>query len=81
MTQKFGAITSSTNPEEISNRIKGITLAASSIIIFLLGHYFNIVLTPDDMIAVASQVGAVGGAIWTVYGAGMAVWSYFFKKV
>lgn len=79
MQKKFGAITSSTNSEEISNRIKGFTIAMSSIVIFLAAKLFHIVLTPNDMVSIAAELGTIGGAIWTLYGAGMVVWSYFFK--
>jgi len=77
--RKFGAITSSTNPEEISNRVKGITLALSSVVILIASQFFNITLSANDVVEIATKLGAVSGAIWTVYGAGMSVWAYFFK--
>lgn len=78
--RKFGAITSSTNSEEIAARIKGITMAMSSIIILIAAQFFHIQLAANDMISIASELGAVGGAIWTLYGAGMWIWAKIFKK-
>lgn len=80
MDRKFGAITSSTNSEEISNRIKGITIALSSIIIFFAAKFFHMTLTPNDVLSLATEFAAVGGAIWTLYGTGMAVWAHLFKQ-
>lgn len=78
--RKFGAITSSVDPEQISNRVKGITLALSSVIILVASQIFHIQLTANDVVSLATQLGAVTGAMWTIYGVGMAVWSYIFKQ-
>ena len=80
MNRKFGAITSSQNPEEIATRIKGITLALSSVIIFFAAKFFGLTLTANDMLSLATQFGIIGGAIWTIYGAGMSLWARFFKN-
>lgn len=77
--RKFGAITSSTNPEEIATRIKGITLAMSSVIIFVAAQFFHVTLNANDVISFATEAGAVCGAVATLYGAGMALWARFFK--
>lgn len=79
MQKKFGAITSSQNPEEIATRIKGITLALSSVIIFVAARFFNVTLTAPDMITLATEIGAIGGAVWTLYGTGMSLWARFFR--
>jgi len=78
-TKKFGAISSSQNPEEISNRIKGITLALSSVIIFASAKFFGVTLTAQDVATLATQFGMIGGAVWTIYGTGMAVWAKLFR--
>lgn len=80
MEKKYGAITSSINHEEIATRIKGITLALSSIIMLVALQVFHITLTANDVASLASELGAVGGAIYTLYGAGMWLWATIFKK-
>lgn len=80
MNRKYGAFTSSQNPEEISNRVKGIILSLSAIIIFVAGNVFNINLQPNDVTDIATQLGGVIGAIWTIYGAIMALIARFAQK-
>jgi hypothetical protein len=72
-------LASSISPEQVSTRVKGIALALSSIIIFLAGHFFGIKLTPVDMLDLATQVGMVSGAIWTIFGFIMRVLATFKK--
>lgn len=79
MDRKYGALTSSQNPEEIATRVKGIVLALSSVIILLSARFFHITLTAGDVVALATQFGAVAGAITTIYGAGMWLIARFFK--
>lgn len=77
--KKYGALTSSQNPEEIATRVKGIILAMSSIIILVAGQFFHIVLSANDVISYATEIGTVSGAIYTLYGAGLWVISKIFK--
>ncbi len=77
--KKFGAITSSQDPEQISNRIKGLTLACSSIIIFLASQFLHIKLDANDVVSLATELGMVAGAITTIYGFGMKAWAYFYR--
>lgn len=80
MNRKYGAFTSSQNPEEISNRIKGIVLASSSIIIFVASQFFHIQLQPSDLVTFATTISGVAGAVWTIYGFILSVIAYFTKK-
>lgn len=80
MQKKFGAITSSQNPEEIANTIKGMILAFSSIIILVASQLFHITLSANDVLSLASEAGSVAGAIWLLYGIGLKVLAYFFKQ-
>lgn len=77
--RKFGSITSSQNPEEIATRVKGIVLAMSSIIILVAGQFFNVHLSANDVISMATELGAVAGAVTTLYGAGLWLLAKFFK--
>lgn len=58
-------------PEEISNRVKGIVLALSSVIILVAAQFFHITLSASDVITLAGELGAVAGAAMTIYGAGL----------
>ena len=80
MNRKYGAFSSSQNPQEISNRVKGIVIALSSLIIFVAGNIFNINLQPTDVTDIATQLGGVIGAIWTIYGGIMALVAKFAQK-
>lgn len=66
--KKYGSFTSSQNPEEISNRVKGIVLSLSAVIIFVASNMFNINLQPTDISDIATQLSMVAGAVWTIYG-------------
>lgn len=79
MKKRFGALTSSQNPEEIANKVKGTILAFSSIIILLAGHLLHLQLTASDMISLASELGTVAGAIWAIYGFGLHAIAVFYK--
>lgn len=71
---------SSVDPSQVSARVQGIVLALSSIIILITGKIFHITLTPDDVLSLASQVGGVAGAIWTVKGAIIWIMTKFGKR-
>lgn len=77
--KKYGALTSSQNPEEIATRVKGIILAGSSIIIFLAAQFFHIALSANDVVSLSSEVGAIAGAVYTLYGAGLWLISKVYK--
>lgn len=75
-----GWAASSSNPEEVSNRVKGIILALSSIIIFLGTNLFGINLSPQDVVDLAGQLGVVAGFIWGLWGAGIALVRFIAEK-
>lgn len=80
MNRKYGSFSSSQNPEQISNRVKGVVLSLSAIIIFVAGNWLNISLQPNDVADIATQLGAVAGAIWTIYGFILSVVARFSQK-
>lgn len=77
MEKKFGSWSSSQNPEELANRVKGIVVASSSIIIFIVARIFHVTWTPNDVLSLATEAGTVVGAIWTLYGVGLAIITKF----
>lgn len=78
--KRFGALSSSQNPDELANRVKGTVLAFSSIIIYVAGRVFGIELGANDMVDIATLLGAVSGGIWAVYGAIIALVAKFAEK-
>lgn len=74
MKQNLGAwAASSGDATEVSGRIKGAVFALSAIIIFVAAEVFGITLTPADVIDLGTMLGAVGGAMFSLYGAGLAL--------
>lgn len=59
---------SSQDSTQVANKVKGVILFLSSTIILLVGVFFHIQLSASDILTLASELGAVAGAIWTIYG-------------
>lgn len=66
--RRFGALSSSENPNELASRVKGVIIAVSVIIIWAVGYIFHITLTPNDVVSFATDIGAVVASIVFVYG-------------
>ena len=71
--RRFGAFSSSENPDELASRVKAIILGFSTIIIFLAAQLFHITLTADDVVMLATQISSVAATIWFAYGVVKAV--------
>lgn len=67
-THLYGALQSSQDPTEVANKVKGAILMASSVIIFGVAHAFNITLTSNDVVTLATDISGVAGAVWAAYG-------------
>jgi hypothetical protein len=61
-------IRSSTDYTQVSATVRGAIIAASSVIIFFASQFFGFVLTSNDVITLATEVGTVAGAIYFLYG-------------
>lgn len=59
---------SSQDPSQVANKVKGAILFASSAIIFFAAIFFHIQLSANDIITLGTELGAVAGAVWTIYG-------------
>ena len=59
--RKFGALSSSQNPEELANTVKGVVLGLSSILILLGQQFFHVQLTATDVASLATEIGTVAG--------------------
>jgi hypothetical protein len=75
-----GWAASSENPEQISNRIKGIVLSLSSVLIFMAAQFLGLTLNANDISDLASLAGVTAGAIWTLYGVFLALVNKFARK-
>jgi hypothetical protein len=53
----------------VANKVKGVILVASSFIIMGAAYLFHITLNANDIVSLATNIGAVAGGIWAVYGA------------
>lgn len=70
--KKYGAFSSSANPEKLAATIKGLVLSLTSIIVLATP------LTEVQVVELATQIGLIAGAVWTLYGAGRKIY-YLFK--
>lgn len=62
-------LASSQDPTVVSNKIRGVVLMFSGVIILVLSQVTGVHLTSNDMITFSSEVGAVGGLMWALFGA------------
>lgn len=67
-SRRFGAFSSSENPEQLAARVKAIILASSTLITWAVARFFNITLTPSDIMSLATDAGTLTASIWFVYG-------------
>jgi hypothetical protein len=66
--QLQGWLSSSQNPDQVANKVRGAILVASSLIIMGAAYLFHITLSASDIVTLATEIGATAGAVWTVYG-------------
>jgi hypothetical protein len=67
-TQLMAFLQSSQDPAQVANKVKGVILAASAVIIFMAAQLFHVTLTAGDVIQLATELGSIAGAIWAIYG-------------
>lgn len=67
MNKKFGSLSSSVNPEQLSATVSGAILAFAGIII-AVAQYFNAPLSHDQIAVFAQQAGTSVGFLWMLYG-------------
>lgn len=72
-TKLAGWAASSADETEISNRVKGIVLALSGLIIIIAQQFFGIALSGEDVISLATGLGTVAGLMWALWGAILAL--------
>lgn len=79
MKKKFGALSSSQNPQELANTVKGLVLSLSAVLL-MAARAFDLPLTETDVVTLATQLGLAVGALWTLYGLGLKVVTAFAKR-
>lgn len=79
MNRKYGALTSSQDPEQIANKVKGVILLFSSAIIFLASRLLGVTLTANDIVSLATEIGGISGAVWAIYGSILHLIAWFYK--
>lgn len=67
MNKKFGALSSSTNPEQLGNTVRAVILGLSATIIALAG-YFGVPLAEGQVAVFATQTGLAVSSLWFLYG-------------
>lgn len=81
-TQLASWLASSQDPTQVANKVRGVILAASSILIFLGAQFFHVTLTADDIVTLATEIGTIAGAVWAIYGCilNLVTWLGTIKK-
>ncbi len=65
--RKYGALSSSEDPQKLADTVKGILLGGSVLVIYIASK-FGILLTDADITAFATQIGTFISVAWTLYG-------------
>lgn len=67
MERKFGALTSSENPDKLAATITGLIVTCASLIVLFAGQ-LDLPLSMEQVTAQAGVIGTGVGAIWTLFG-------------
>lgn len=65
--RKFGSLSSSVNPEQLSATVSGSILTSAGLIVFA-AHYFGFPLADSDIASFAQQAGVSVGFLWLCFG-------------
>lgn len=71
MEKKYGVLSSSANPENLSATVKGLVISLGSVLVLITP------LTDVQVVELATQASLIVGALWTLYGAGRKVYNLF----
>lgn len=66
-TRKFGALTSSVDPEKLAMTVSGLIISSASLIVLIAGR-FGFPLTVEQLTTYAGELGTAVGFIVTTYG-------------
>ena len=65
--RKFGALSSSENPEALSATVKGAILSVASLILFA-AKWLDVPFTETDVVNLATNAGMAAGSLWFLFG-------------
>jgi hypothetical protein len=71
---------SSSDATQVSNTIKGLVVAGSSVIILIAGLYLHIQLSSNDVLTFGTELGTTVGFIWFVAGLVLKAVHFVAKK-
>ena len=72
---------SSQDPEQVANKVRGVLLMFSGIIVYLLGAMFGIdISNPQDTLEFVTQISSIAGAVWAAYGVVLNFVTWIFAK-
>jgi hypothetical protein len=67
MNRKFGALSSSEDPQKLADTVKGIIIGASTLIIFI-AQQMGFEIASETITQMAVVLGAAISSVWTLYG-------------
>lgn len=67
MEKRYGALSSSIDPQQLSTMVSGAILTAGALIIGVLG-YFGVPFTDTQVGELATNLGVAAGSLWFLYG-------------
>lgn len=76
---KYGIFSSSTDPSQVANTVKGIVTSLSGVLLIVL-PLAGLSVTAEQITTIAGQLGIAAGAVWTLYGLGLKLVAYFAKQ-
>ncbi len=72
-----GWLASSQDATQVANKVKGLILFFSALIILFAQQAFHIQLAATDVGTLAEEVGTIAGAIWSIYGCFLHLVTWF----
>lgn len=66
--RKFGALSSSQDPQKLAAWVTGIIISLSSVIALVLSKVLSLPVSAEQVAGLASSIGAAIGAIWFLFG-------------
>lgn len=68
MNQLQKWLQSSQDPTQVANKVKGVILMGSSVVIMGAAFLFHIHLSATDVVTLATEISGIAGAVWAIYG-------------
>lgn len=59
---------SSQDPTQVAKSVEGVILSLSAVIVLVATQFFHIQLSANDVITLATELGATAGAMMTIFG-------------